>query len=109
MGMVDCVGKEINIGDKVICADSRYADLLIGEVVKLTPQKALVRYHRSEYGKQYTKEKLNESYQIFKYVEVIRCKDCKFWDDDFNWCDRKAVRMQEDDFCSYGERKTENT
>lgn len=38
-------------------------------------------------------------------VPVIRCKDCKFWDDDFNWCDRKAVRMQEDDFCSYGERK----
>ena len=38
-------------------------------------------------------------------VPVVRCKDCKFWDGDFNWCDRKAVRMQEDDFCSYGERK----
>lgn len=76
MGMLDCVGKELNIGDKVICADSRYADLLIGEVVKLTPQKAWVRYHRSEYGKQYTHEKLKESYQIFKYEEVVRCKDC---------------------------------
>lgn len=74
MGMVDCVGKELNIGDKVICADSRYADLLIGEVVKLTPKKAWVRYHRSEYGKQYTNEKLKESYQIFKYVEVDKYK-----------------------------------
>jgi hypothetical protein len=38
-------------------------------------------------------------------VKVVQCKDCKFWDDDFNWCDRKCVRMQENDFCSYGERK----
>ena len=38
-------------------------------------------------------------------TEVVRCKDCKFWDGDFNWCDRRAVRMQEEDFCSYGERK----
>ena len=37
-------------------------------------------------------------------VEVVRCKDCKHWDSDFLWCDRKNVRMVEDDFCSYGER-----
>ena len=35
----------------------------------------------------------------------IRCKDCKHWDKDFLWCDKKSVRMMEDDFCSYGERK----
>lgn len=118
MGMVDCVGKEINIGDKVICADSRYADLLIGEVVKLTPQKAWVRYHRSEYGKQYVNEKLKESYQIFKYAEVVRCKGCKYWDEDQYGCkcsfhsqkeneDYPAfeVEMLPNDFCSYGERK----
>jgi hypothetical protein len=40
-------------------------------------------------------------------VPVVRCKDCKFWDGDFNWCDRKCVRMQENDFCSYGERKSQ--
>ena len=109
MGMVDCVGKQLNIGDKVICADSRYADLLIGEVVKLTPQKAWVRYHRSEYGKQYTKEKLNESYQIFKYVEVIRCKDCRFIldrVDGTHGCYRHFMDdCNHDDYCSYGERK----
>ena len=43
--------------------------------------------------------------ELVEYAEVVRCEDCKFWDDDFNWCDRKCVRMQEDDFCSYGERK----
>lgn len=38
-------------------------------------------------------------------VEVVRCKDCMHWDNDFLLCDRKNVRMGEDDFCSYGERK----
>lgn len=111
MGMVDCVGKEINIGDKVICADSRYADLLIGEVVKLTPQKAWVRYHRSEYGKQYTKEKLNESYQIFKYVEVIRCKDCIY--NQNGCCTHSAIyddtKYRPDYFCADAERRSNET
>ena len=113
--MVDCVGKELNIGDKVICADSRYADLLIGEVVKFTSQKVLVRYHRSEYGKEYTNEKLKEPYQIFKYEDVVWCKDCIHWYEregvclkiysdgavsPYAWQDRNP-----DDFCSYGERR----
>jgi hypothetical protein len=118
MGMVDCVGKELNVGDKVICADSRYADLLIGEVFKLAPQKAWVRYHRSEYGKQYTNEKLKESYQIFKYVEVVRCKDCKHWESIHEHIPHMECQIfcgayehgyptNADDFCSYGERKTD--
>ena len=121
--MVDCVGKELNIGDKVICADSRYADLLIGEVVKLTPQKVLVRYHRSEYGKEYTHEKLKEPYQIFKYVEVVRCKDCKhtrkksaqeqfMYNENVCICTKEDIwgitknePVWDDWFCSCGERK----
>ena len=38
-------------------------------------------------------------------VEVVRCKDCMYWDNDFLWCDRKNVRMADNDFCSYGERR----
>ena len=113
--MVDCVGKELNIGDKVICADSRYADLLIGEVVKFTSQKVLVRYHRSEYGKEYTNEKLKEPYQIFKYEEEVRCKDCKHSDDCIRriqfWGRNPVLELNTSeyhplDFCSYGERKS---
>lgn len=78
--MVDCVGKELSIGDKVICSDMKYADLLIGEVVGVTPKKARIRYSRSEYGEAYgvkgQKEQLKESYQIFKYEENVYCKDC---------------------------------
>ena len=39
-------------------------------------------------------------------VEVVRCKDCKFYQTD-HWCTRVALGiMYEEDFCSYGERRT---
>lgn len=42
-------------------------------------------------------------------VKVVRCKDCRYWDDDrrCNGIENGLVReyTQEDDFCSYGERK----
>ena len=102
--MVDCVGKELSIGDKVVCADMKYADLLIGEIVGFTPKKARVLYKRSEYGEAYgvkgQKEQLKESYQIFKYEEVVRCKGCEKQ----RTC-RYAQYLGEDGFCSYGERK----
>ena len=71
--MTDCVGKELSVGDKVVCADMKYADLLIGEIIGFTPKKARVRYQRSAYGEAYgatQKEQLKETYQIFKYEEV---------------------------------------
>ena len=56
-------------------------------------------------------------------VEVVRCKDCKHWREETGWCyhhshfvDSKGgfchpwestdwKMLNEDDFCSYGERK----
>ena len=49
-------------------------------------------------------------------VEVVRCKDCSYWwDRGFGkgTCDRETEEMGlsrlylEDDFCSYGERRTD--
>lgn len=58
-------------------------------------------------------------------VEVVRCKDCKNWHSDVDWCDchstfinAKGEKCQPwessewrmfsaDDYCSYGERKAE--
>lgn len=41
-------------------------------------------------------------------VEVVRCKDCKKKIEyGFMWCSKTDVQVQEDDFCSYGERKEE--
>lgn len=44
-------------------------------------------------------------------VEVVRCRDCKYFltDDDTMYCERATGLDQilPDDFCSYGERRTE--
>lgn len=49
-------------------------------------------------------------------VEVVRCKDCKFYTESKNRCDHPCMdydverydqwlEMNPDDFCSYGERR----
>lgn len=43
-------------------------------------------------------------------VPVVRCKDCKWfiWDDDVDYvCAQIGKYMGFDDFCSYGERRSE--
>lgn len=41
-------------------------------------------------------------------VEVVRCKDCKFWDSDCRWCDLWGDTQEYDDgYCSYGERESD--
>lgn len=39
-------------------------------------------------------------------VEVVRCKDCKHWEDGyFGYCTKIHTAMDYDAFCAYGERK----
>lgn len=47
-------------------------------------------------------------------VEVVRCKDCKHWQTDWNpsipdrhYCAVMDSMMKADDFCSYGEKREE--
>ena len=47
----------------------------------------------------------------FRTVEVVRCKDCKYWDKatankkGFLICTASGMEIMADDFCLYGERK----
>lgn len=44
-------------------------------------------------------------------VEVVRCKDCRYCQRDSNgmWCfNDYEHNLQPDDYCSYGERRTDN-
>ena len=58
---------------------------------------------------------LKEKCPTADVVEVVRCKDCVYWDGR-GWDGRCEAHMNGlvrdytnyDDFCSYGERKTEN-
>lgn len=40
--------------------------------------------------------------------ELIRCKECKHWNEEDHWCnirDSYGWDYKPDDYCSYGERK----
>ena len=47
-------------------------------------------------------------------VEVVRCKDCKYYQDNNNWYPHNECKWHQDetpdadDFCSCGERKMKN-
>jgi hypothetical protein len=51
---------------------------------------------------------------LFDAVEVVRCKDCKYWErrlvnaKGFAICAASGMDITADDFCSYGERRTED-
>lgn len=55
-------------------------------------------------------ENLVKSQPIADVVEVVRCKDCKFFKTDTfgqKICIRQfnTIKMNDNDFCSYGEKK----
>ena len=43
-------------------------------------------------------------------VEVVRCKDCKYWycDPHYEYCEEYATEKGAGDFCSFGKRKEGN-
>ena len=43
--MKDCLGKELQLGDKIVTTDRNYADLIFGEVIGFTPKKVRVKYN----------------------------------------------------------------
>jgi hypothetical protein len=71
---------------------------------------ALETQRANDWEAKYT-ELLAEHVQLLgKYGEIVRCGECKYWEKSNNavWCRRTAIgifRMEEDDFCSKGEKK----
>ena len=73
--------------------------------------------HNAALGRMYaTKELVSilKKVESGKLVEVVRCKDCKYWHEEIGWCDENSHFFNDgmnwdifeaDDFCSYGERK----
>lgn len=44
--MKDFVGREVKVGDKVVCLEKGYNNLTWATVTKITPQKIKVKYSR---------------------------------------------------------------
>ena len=40
-------------------------------------------------------------------IDIVRCKDCKYKDEIVNWCYKNDRSVNPDDYCSYGERRTD--
>jgi hypothetical protein len=75
------------------------ANALLAEVVKaqaLEPDKAIAKIITL----------ITEAERV-DAVEVVRCKDCVSYGGN-GWCFEHDTCMEENDFCSYGERRTDN-
>ena len=40
-------------------------------------------------------------------IDIVRCKECKYYEAKEDWCYWRDEAITADDFCSYGERKGE--
>ena len=73
----------------------------------------LLEHHKSQMGF-LSIRKLIQDAPAVDAVEVVRCKDCRYcyYDQIYfhYWCERTtgSVLVEADDFCSYGERRTDN-
>lgn len=71
---------------------------------------AVIDKLENEWGYQGMREELY-NLPTADVVEVVRCKDCKYWQDNNNGYPHEECRWgkdetpDKDDFCSYGERK----
>ena len=82
-------------------------------------KKELVEYVRmAEYNQEVAEETLHQQAENVKdWVPVVRCKDCKYRriDEDYvsgHYCVKRPSNggyfCEDNDFCSYGERRTDN-
>jgi hypothetical protein len=42
--MKDFLGNQVNVGDKIVCIELGYKNLVHGEIVKITPKAMRVKY-----------------------------------------------------------------
>lgn len=64
--MLDCVGKELQVGDKIVAADGNYAELLLGEVLRFTDKKIKIRVVLASRQTDPPIECLKYPWQVFK-------------------------------------------
>lgn len=81
----------------------------------ITKESALSCFHDwiDRYGHEHTADEMVEYQKIedllpADVVEVVRCKDCKKFQTNHHWCGFFKTDIDPDEFCSYGERRTDN-
>lgn len=95
------------------------------EEKRLIDSNAAVELLRSLGSRDYRREKgtISDAIKMLSHpayiptvdaVEVVRCKDCKHWNEGIGWCDQHSHYEEDewnmfsaDDFCSYGEKEAD--
>ena len=87
-------------------------------MARLIDANALIKEANSDGAYGYVDAKQISEAHTIDAVEVVRCRDCKHykpqkksahWVNRANYCNRVVtIKMQPDDFCSYGKRKDGN-
>ena len=86
---------------------------------RLIDANAFLQHWNKEYRHQYANDMFKiaiANFPTVDAVEVVRCKDCKKWDQETWFCDEHSTfghhglewdMFDPNDFCSYGERRTD--
>ena len=81
------------------------ANALLKDILTAGIGKTIIEYSESDIGYMIRKRPTVDA------VEVVRCKDCKYWQDNNDGYPHEECRWwhgetpDDNDFCSYGERK----
>lgn len=64
--MIDCTGKELNVGDMIVAADGKYAELLLGKVTGFTEKKIRIEATLASRKEDPSLEYLKYPWQVYK-------------------------------------------
>lgn len=53
------------------------------------------------------KNEVAERIKKIPSIDIVRCRDCKYYEAKEDWCYWRDEAITADDFCSYGEREGE--
>ena len=84
-----------------------------GNAVEEEMNRVELRYHMGRIADEFEKAHMETEAKVIREVmeqpEIIRCKDCRKGEYDFifnmRWCDGK--RVEDDHYCGYAERRTD--
>ena len=52
-------------------------------------------------------DEIDENMQKLPSIDIVFCKECKYYEAKEDWCYWRDEAITADDFCSYGEREGE--
>ena len=98
------MAKEFNRGDPIFIPFSEGKTVTDSQLMPrmYKTREAFQKYFPCGYVKR-------DSVELAEYNEVVRCKDCRFWHKETVSCEfvTADTNWYAEDFCSYGERRTD--